>query len=364
MKNSMTALTPTSTRSRRARTSLLAALATFVAFQLGLSVVMDHWLPVLHDAEYGRKLALLKARQAEHPGRSLTLVLGSSRSGLGIDPESLSPVPDGSDTLLFNFAITGCGPIQELQMLKRLLRQGVRPDRLVIEVHPLMLHQENGIGEECWIEARRMDWRDLMLVSDYVVDRRGLIWRWCRCRVAPWYSNRFLIMNCIARNWLDRKTQFDPWTGLTGYGWLPFRQETVSRDEYQRGVDSARQEYAPLFAGYRITEQADRAMQTLLALCRDEAIPTALFVMPEGSEFRGWYSASARRRFDEYLAQISGRWNIAVHDATEWSDDGEFADSHHLLMGGARRFSRRFGRDVVADFVSRPRARLAARPAD
>src|SRR5487761_1359504 len=314
---------------------------------------MASWRPVLHDAEDGCKLALLRDRQAEHPGRRLTLVLGSSRSGLGLDPESFPDCvsADGRETLVFNFAITGCGPVQELQMLQRLWRHGVRPERLLIEVHPLMLHQENGIGEECWIEPRRMDWRDLMLVRQYVFDRQGMIWRWVRCRVAPWYSNRFLILNRVARSWLDPQTQFDPWTGLTGYGWLPYRREEVSPQEYQRGAESAKKEYGPMLAGYRVTEPADRALQTLLGLCRQEGIETALFVMPEARQFRDWYGADARRQIDDYLARIGHRWAVPVYDATAWCDDRDFWDSHHLLAGGATRFSQRFGRRVVAEFI-------------
>jgi hypothetical protein len=342
--------------SRRARRAVVSALATFAALQLGMSIVMDEWLPVLHDAEYGCKLALLRQRQREHPQHALTLVLGSSRSGLGLDPESFpgDQSADGRQSLVFNFAITGCGPVQELQILKRLLRHGVRPDRLLIEVHPLLLHQENGVGEEFWLEVRRMDWRDLLLVSQYSSDRRGLIWRWCRCRICPWYSNRFLILNRVARGWLAKESLVDPWTGLSDYGWLAYRRQEVSREEYQRGAEYARREYAPMLTDYRVTERADQALQALLAYCRREGIETALFVMPEGSQFRVCYGADARRQFDEYVSQVRKRWDVPVYDATTWCDDGDFWDSHHLLPRGARQFSQRFGRQVVAEFVSRP----------
>ncbi len=321
---------------------------------------MDEWLPVLHDAEYGCKLAHLKRRQQEHPQHSLVLVLGSSRSGLGLDPESFPsrPSPDGRETLVFNFAITGCGPVQELQILRRLLRHGARPDRLLIEVHPLLLHQENGASEECWLEVRRMDWRDLLLVSQFSFDRRGLIWRWCRSRVCPWYSNRFLILNRAARGWLDPRVKFDPWTGLSRYGWLPYFKAEVTPEEYQRSTEFAKQEYGRMFQDYRVTEQADRALKALLGLCRQEAIETALFVMPEGSQFRACYAPEARRQIDDYLSQIGREWEVPVYDATTWCQDADFWDSHHLLSEGAKGFSRRFGQQVVEEFVAR-RSRAA-----
>ena len=317
---------------------------------------MDQWLPVLHDAEYGCKLALLKKRQRERPGHALTLVLGSSRSGLGVDPQWIPerPSDDGRPPLVFNFAITGCGPVQELQTLKRLLRHGVRPDRVLIEVHPLILHQDDGIGEEHWLEVRRMDWRDVMLVSDYVSNRRSMVWRWCRCRVCPWYSNRFLILNRVARNWLDPRSQLDPWTGLSDYGWLPCHHVEVTPEERREGTEGAARQYQPMFAGYAITERADRAMQALLAFCRNERIEAALFLMPEGTPFRALYRPQDRQHIDDYLSHICRQWNVSLYDATTWCDDGDFWDSHHLLPRGARQFSQRFGRAVIDEFVSRP----------
>ncbi|HEV3343783.1 MAG TPA: DUF1574 family protein [Pirellulales bacterium] len=330
----------------------------FATLQLGLSIVMDEWLPTLHDPEYGCKLAHLKQRQKEHPHHSLVLVLGSSRSGVGLDPESFARrvAPDGREALVFNFAITGCGPVQELQILRRLLRHGARPERLLIEVHPLLLHQESGASEESWLEVRRMDWRDLALVSQFAFDRRGLVWRWCRSRVCPWYSNRFLILNRLGRCWLDPRTQFDPWTGLTGYGWLPYFKNEVTPEEFQRGTEFAKQEYGRMFQDYRVTEQAHRALEALLGLCRQEAIETALFVMPEGSQFRACYTAAARGQIDDYLAQVSRQWDVPVYDATTWCPDADFWDSHHLLSRGATSFSRRFGSQVVEELVSRPRS--------
>jgi hypothetical protein len=315
---------------------------------------MDEWLPVLHDPEYGCKLAHLKQRQRERPRHSLMLVLGSSRSGVGLDPASFSGgyAADGREPLVFNFAITGCGPVQELQILKRLLRHGARPERVLIELHPLLLHQESGSSEECWLEVRRMDWRDLMLVSQFAFDRRSLIWRWCRSRICPWYSNRFLILNRFARR-LNTQTQFDPWTGVSRYGWLPYFKSEVTPEEYRRGTEFAKQEYGRMFQDYRVTEPARRALEALLGLCRDEAIQAALFVMPEGSQFRACYTAEGRQRFDAYLAEISRRWDVPVYDATTWCPDVDFWDSHHLLSRGAKSFSRRFGQQVVEEFVSR-----------
>lgn len=342
---------------RRARAILIAALAAFAALQAGMTMVMDDWLPMLHDPEYGYKLVLLRQRLAERPAHALTVLLGSSRSELGFDPESLSQRASahGREELVFNFAITGCGPVQELQTLTRLLRHGVKPERVLIEVHPLMLHQEEGFGEEQWLEPRRMDWRDMLLVKDYVFKPYDFAWRWCRCRLAPWYSNRFLILDRFARRWLDQHTPVHPWRGLSDYGWLAFPQ--VTPDERRRGMENARREYAAMLNAYHVTEPADRAMHNLLRLCQAEQIESALLVMPEGSQFRAYYAPAAREHFNGYMERLSGEFSVPVYDATEWCDDDDFWDSHHLLASGAKHFSQRFGRQAWSDFQARCAAR-------
>lgn len=342
---------------RRARGTLLAAVGAFAALQLGMWVLMDDWLPALHDPEYGYKLELLHRRLAERPNHALTVLIGSSRSDLGFDPESLprQTLPDGREHLVFNFAVTGCGPVQELQMLRRLLRHGVRPERLLIEIHPLMLHQEDGFGEEMWIEPRRMDWRDLLLVKDYVFRPCHFVWRWCRCRLAPWYSNRFLILDRFARKWLDNRAPIHPWHALSDYGWLACA--TVTPEARRSQTDYAKREYAPMLNGYRVTEPADRALHNLLRLCAEKQIETALVILPEGSEFRACYTPATRGRFNDYMASLSRQFDVPVYDATEWCDDDDFWDSHHLLASGARHFSQRFGRQAWADFQARFPAR-------
>lgn len=342
-------------RARRGFRVLLGAVAGFVCLQLGLSVAMDGWLYKLRDPEYGWKLGLLRQRLSERPRHALTLVLGSSRSLLGIAPEKFEKrfLPDGREELMFNFAVTGCGPVQELQMLKRLLRDGVRPDRVLVEMHPLLLHQEDGFGEEVWMEPRRLAARDLLLVKDYVFRPRDFVWRWLRGRLAPWHCNRFLILDCVARDWLDEHTAttIHPGRGFTEYGWLPFPANTP--EQRRRGTATAMREYAAMLNGYRVTKPADRALQNLLEICRAGRIQAALFVMPEGSEFRASYTPEARTHFNNYLRRLSMQFALPVYDATDWCGDDDFLDSHHLSREGAAEFTQRFGQRAVADFLAR-----------
>jgi len=334
---------------KQARGSLVWALAAFVALQAALSIVMDRWLPELRDPEYGAKLHRLRALQAERPGEPLILVIGSSRSAMGLRPASFPAchMGDGRSPLVFNFGMTGYGPVQELALLDRLLRDGVRPEQVMIEVHPLLLHQENGYGEETWLNVNCLDWDDLCLVSRYA-SRAGVLRRqWLESRLWPWHSRRFLILDRFMPRWAPPETRQNAWSSLDARGWLPHHRQRVTAEEYRQGQEHARREYQPALEGFRVTGLADRAMCELLELCSRESIAAALYVMPEGSEFRSWYPPAARGEIEAYLAKLSRQYGCPCYDAAAWCADEDFWDGHHLLPGGARRFSARFGREAM-----------------
>src|SRR5437588_10274747 len=95
-------------------------LGLFLASQLALVVVCaEGWRPELGDPEYGRKLACLRDRLAEQPGRPLALALGSSRVAVGLRPGLLAGGDrPGDGPLLFNFGIMECHPVWELMYLR------------------------------------------------------------------------------------------------------------------------------------------------------------------------------------------------------------------------------------------------------
>src|SRR4051794_27296460 len=104
-------------RRRNAAAPLAWGLGIFLTSQLVLLLLCtEGWRPELGDPEYGRKLACLRARLAEYPGRRLAVALGSSRVALGLRPALLeeSQQSSGGRPLLFNFGIMGCNPVGEL----------------------------------------------------------------------------------------------------------------------------------------------------------------------------------------------------------------------------------------------------------
>src|SRR5215469_94733 len=116
---------------RRAQTVLACSLLTAIGLQGVFYAVVAQW-PQIRDPEHGFKLARLREQLVAKPDRPLVLLLGSSRSGVGLDPQQFGADRAGNPPpLVFNFALSGAGPIRHLMLLRTLLDEGVRPQRLL-----------------------------------------------------------------------------------------------------------------------------------------------------------------------------------------------------------------------------------------
>lgn len=338
---------------RRGRATLLWALIAFAVLQLGLNVAMEQWRPALRDPEFGFKLQFLRDRLAEAPQKPLLLVLGSSRSGLGIRPDVLRL----QQSLLFNFAQTGAGPIWELLTLQRLLDQRIQPHALLVEVFPMWLHQEGSWREEAMFDIRRFSRSDVRLLERYSEDPDELRRRWFESRWVPSHTHRYSILSWYAADWLPDRSREDGWTAMDPYGWLPYTRPIGDAQERERAIEQARQEYDRALTDYRICPQPDRALRDLISLARARNIPLMLLVMPEGSVFQSWYATGPRQEIDRYLTELSRTTGVPLVDARDWLPDDAFFDGHHLYPHGSEAFTRRLGREVIPTLLRARKSR-------
>jgi hypothetical protein len=336
---------------RQARSDVLWCVAGFCALQAGLVLVMEHLRPEFRDLEYGSKRALLRERLRENPGRPLALVLGSSRVLSGLRPDLLPPCPTPQgQAVVFNFGMTGNGPLHQLLCLRRLLAEGYRPRWVVVEVLPALFPLEY-TGEEL-IKVERQGWADLALLRGYFADPARLYVRWAESRLVPWFSCRFCLLNRYLPAWVPRDWRVeDLCNTLDGCGWgrLPSR---LSAAERERGLRAAWQQHAPVLQQFHIAGTPDRALRQLLGLCRQKRIDVALLLMPEGTAFQSWYPPSARAGLKTYLATLTRDYGVPVIDAQGWVPEEDFCDSHHLRPEGAALFSERFGRQALRPFLA------------
>ena len=336
------------THPRRAQTVLAWSLLTAIGVQGILYVVIAQW-PQIRDPEYGFKLGRLREQLADKPDRPLILVFGSSRSGVGLDPRQFGGERTGeAPPLAFNFALSGAGPIRHLMLLRTLLDQGVRPRRLLLELHPLFLNQRCGaLREECRIDVHRLDRVAMETLADYSLDPEATRRRWWEGRLLIAHGNRHELLDCLLPKLCARFPQYNIFSQINSWGWLAFPGRPKNEESRRHLVDRAHQEYRDSFPSFAVTSDPDRALRALLSLCRREGIGVTMYIMPEGSEFRSWYPPDARRQVSEYLARLKREYIFDLHDLTSSMPDESFADSHHLLPEVVARFSTKFGLEVM-----------------
>jgi hypothetical protein len=339
----------------RCLAALAWAVVLFAVGQVALRVWLSRCHPELCDPDHNARLALLKARVAEAPGRPLVVVLGSSRAANGVSPADMGACgpPDGPEPVVFNFATLGAGPVRQWLTLRRLLAEGCRPDWVLIEVCPLFWPQVGMFNEETGVLLTDVYWSDLpAIASVYPGKRWETFAKLCTETAAPGFHFRSHVLNYCAPFLLQRVRLGElvwghaGWQGLDEHGWLPGPPRPPDA-EFAAAVVRQRQLAKPIFDGFCVHPASDQSLRRLLQECRAHGLPAALYFMPEHSVLRGWYSPSVSRQVGEYLARLRQEYGVVLFDARAWMADDAFVDFCHMHPGGARAFSVRFGREVV-----------------
>lgn len=337
----------------RACAALLWSLAAFAAVQVGTVVVLEYRFPGLRDEEYGHKLGALRKRLAEAPGRPLMLFMGTSRTLNGVLPSALleSSPEGGTVPLAFNFGQTGASAFKQLLLLRRLLRLGICPKHIYLEVMPALLANR---GEAySLVFQRRVGWEDWAVLRRYWpqgCSRLG----WCK-------DNLLLGVTCrqslVGRVFPWMRAQPDPshvfWRWHDRYGFSPCASglTRATPQLHAKGLAHSRQQYLHQLCDFQVAADEARSVREFLDLCRRRQIGVTLVLMPESSVFRSWYPPPAVARLDAFLADLRRDCGVAVVDAHDWVPDWGFVDGHHLLVSGALTFTRRFGREVYQPFL-------------
>jgi hypothetical protein len=336
----------------RPRNALLWTLAVFLGLQFGLSVVILVSCPDVRDPLYHDKANRLHARTVGVQPRPLTIVaLGTSRTNEGFRAKQVEDQLSSElsrPVVVYNFGVSGAGPISRLIFLRRLLQEGVRPDLLLLEVFPPTLNGAVPVFELHQLPGSRLSWQELDVVSRYRGSTAELATSWHLSWLLPWYQHRFVLLTRLRFAADRRKAEPDLARTLDDWGQFGASTYKLTPVHRQRCEEAARAEYATMLnQNFRLGERPCRAYREILETCRRERIATALLWMPEGPTFRDWYSVEALAQVQGFLNDLSREFAVPVINAREWlNDEGDFRDSHHLLACGAERFSRRLGEAV------------------
>jgi hypothetical protein len=331
---------------------LLGLLAGFVLCQAGLTVALEAWLTAVRDPEYAERLAGLRQCRAEAPGRPLVLALGSSRTAFGLDARRLSAGGEGPPRLVYNFGLMGGGPMLSLVTLRRLLADGVRPDLLCLDFVPnTYLDRGSRLMEERLVDGARYRAGEVRLLYGYYHEPRRLLGAWGAGRALPCSRHQAELRNLLLGLPRPHAEPPDPPT-VDSHGWQELweRPSAALARASRRVVLEEAERFRPCT---RLADGPVRALEDLLTLCRREGIAVTLVRLPESREYRELCGSAARAAVAGLLERVRARWGVGLIDAQQWVPDEEFWDPHHLLSAGARRFSERFGREVLSPALAR-----------
>ena len=316
-------------------------MAGVIAGQLVLAMAVEGPWAAIRDPEYGHKLALVRRQVKAAPERPLLVAMGSSLTLNGLRPEML---PTGrADPVVFNFGLTRHGPVQQTLALDRMLRDGVKPRWVTVELTPLFLGQ--GMHELDPIPAGRHTWGDVRFLCATGFRPASYAGSWLEARAASGYTSRFALMSRLWPSWVPWAERADfVWTHIDPAGWLacsPPRSATEA--EAIRVAAGAGQPPRRL----PVDPESVRAVRLALARCRAAGIEPAVVLMPEASWSRRRLSAEGVRQVAALVADLRREFAVPVIDARDWCRDTDFRDAGHLLAAGAAQFTERFGREAL-----------------
>jgi hypothetical protein len=339
----------------RGRAALLWTLALFAAGQWGMGAWLHHRHPEMCEPTWELRLARLRQRLAEAPGRPLLIALGSSRAANGISPADLGDwAPrNGPKPVAFNFATLGAGPIRELLTLRRLLAHGIRPDWLVVEVWPAFWLDKGHYEEHMPILNADSHLSDLPVLQRLYRCGWGTFAKIVETNAVPVVHARTELFNEYAPFLVDRAAEHDivwartHWMTLDDWGWLPVGWSRVSAEEFREHLKVAYDVTKPRFDELEVPENTDWAIRELLRECRRRGTRVAFLYMPEHSVLRSWYLPQKLALVQDYLTRLGHDYGLPIIDLHDWLSDDCFQDALHLHPQGARTFSARFGPEIL-----------------
>jgi hypothetical protein len=344
----------------RARGAIVTALVLFVFSQVGMNTVIEEWRPELRDPTFEIKYRRLTSLLSQHKQKPATVMFfGSSMSANGMKADVIeAPLAAslGRPVVGFNMATNGAGPLTQLIYMQRLLRRGVRPDLVVIELAPLFYE----VGQAP-IELRRfsghvLEHPDLTTLEHHAApsDLRN---EWWQARLVPVHGHRLMILNQSARPLVPFSDRVELWAEADSHGWR--RRPRPTPEEHRQILTEIEAQFKTRFANYKIDPVPLQALRELTDLLAKERIAALLVMMPEGPLLRSLYGPGVLTPLMGEFEALSRKHGFPLIQARDWLEEGKFVDSYHLNDEGAQEFTERLLREVLCPFSARmgPRER-------
>jgi hypothetical protein len=364
--------TPSTATPRRARAALAWAVLAFALLQGGLRYAIERWAPGVRDPEYGARLAHLRQGGSGPGGPLRVVMLGSSRTMLGLKAAEMGDSLTrqlGRPVLVHNYGEPGHNSVYHLFRWRRLRRDGVRPDLLLVEVMPMQHNASRPHLDSPFVPlppAECLGAADLPLVEYWTGSfRPGLRRQWLLAWSFPWYTHRQELLRHSAPFLLPWEPRVGPAALFHPSGEPRMSEQDKLSMRTARALDFARGSFDYWTTDFRLGGPCCAALHQILEDCRADGIPVALVLMPEGPLHRSWYPEAMLRQVRDWLDGLRQEYGLTVVNAQEWLDEEDFFDSHHMLGSGSEKFTRRLEREAILPLLAgRYGARAASQVAE
>jgi hypothetical protein len=329
-------------RRRRARRTAVAWLVSFLAIEIAFGLAIQGPLDCIRNPAYASRSAVLREMKRKSVDRPLVLVLGSSRAQQGVRPDLLNEDP--AQPLVYNFGRAGHGPRHHCITLKRLLRDGLRPDVVILELAPHQLaEQVSGVDQ---VNLLNHNYQELLDSLPFRADPEKIRDDWVRAQIMlPCFSYRYHLMSQVLASWNPAGHTVEQWRNFDPYGWLPYKREEMN---VVPTAEDIRSQFQPALSQLHVHPSNQKAIEEIFNDCRHEGIAVAVLFMPEGPVFRGCYSPQAEAALLEFQQRLARFPGVTVINAREWLDaEDYFVDSHHIEYRSAPLFTQMFARRVI-----------------
>jgi hypothetical protein len=334
--------------------ALVVGAVVFAAVQVAL-LSMSAFTRTITDPGYADKERRLRRLEESAPaGAPRVVLLGTSRAGNGFAAGRVQQAAAGAGrpAVVFNFGVPGGGPVTHLLYLRRLLADGHRPDLLLLEVlPPLLAETPDGPHEVNLLSGDRLSREELDAVAAYGFPAGRVRRQWAEAAVAPLHAHRFKMVSRVSPDSLPWPLRCDWGRTEDPNGWSPANVKDLTPELVAYAVAATADQYGRLLERELPAGPAAAALRDTLALCRDESIPVALVIFPEGASFRALYPPQADVKLTRFLEGLRAEFGCPVIDARTWMADDRFLDGHHLRREAALAFTDRLAAEFILPFL-------------
>jgi hypothetical protein len=317
----------------RPRRVLLLALLLVALSQPALSLLLDHRYPLLTFPDARAVLANVEKRGVNPE----VVVLGSSRLLFGVLDEEAGRLLGRLGSVL-NASVLGGDHTSHERILGHLLDAGATPRLVIVEVSPDFLNWYNFCAGGN--ATRLVRWID---VPDHLgqITCSGDLQRLFCARLFPVYQHRHELLAALSGR-ADGPLAVRPLTLRPAEPAYPARVRTdgpvpaLSPACLEASRALSRRVATQWLRDYRVVPLQLDALRRVVATCRGRGCEVWLLSPPYTALHRSAFTPDIDGPFHDALASLGCR-HI---DGRDWLADGYFSDSHHLIVPGARRFTR------------------------